>query len=83
MTKKIKISSKNQIVIPKAMRQYAHLKSGDEIIITAASGKLILLKKPKNYAQYLAGLHKHIWEEISPKKYINDMRNKWDKRSPK
>ncbi|MDI6732016.1 MAG: AbrB/MazE/SpoVT family DNA-binding domain-containing protein [Candidatus Margulisbacteria bacterium] len=83
MTGKAKLSSKNQIVIPKNIRQYVNLKPGDELLIEGLDGKIILLKKPKNYTDSLAGMHSNVWEGTDPLKYIGSIRKGWGRRKKK
>lgn len=81
MNEKAKLSSKYQIVIPKAARKYAQLQAGDELLVTGIDGNLILLKKPDSYTEYTAGLHQDIWKGIDPLKHVKSLRKKWSKRT--
>lgn len=80
MAEKVKVSSKYQIVIPKEAREYANLKAGDKLVVEGIHGKLILWKVPKDYTEYMAGLHKEIWKEVDIDKYIGELRKGWGKR---
>lgn len=62
MAEQVKISSKYQIVIPKEAREYAGIKAGDELLIEGIDGKLVILKRPKDYTEYTAALRKEIME---------------------
>lgn len=53
-----KISSKNQIVIPKDIRQDLKVKAGDEIMLVSRNGIVYLLPKPESLAKALRGLAK-------------------------
>lgn len=74
----VKLSSKNQIVIPKEAREYSHLKAGDRLLITVSvGGHLLLWKKPKNYSEYMKGLGKKLWKGVKADKYLKDLREEW------
>jgi AbrB family looped-hinge helix DNA binding protein len=49
------LSSKNQIVIPKEAREKLGLKAGDKLIVTVLGGKVIVIERPKSYADALRG----------------------------
>lgn len=77
--KEVKLSSKNQIVIPKEAREYIHLKAGDRLLLTvSAGGHLMLWKKPKNYAEYMKGLGRERWKEVDIGSYVKKLRKEWD-----
>lgn len=76
--KEVKLSSKNQIVIPKEAREYSHLKAGDRLMITvSAGGHLLLWKRPKNYTAHMRGLGERLWAGVDPKKYVGKIRKEW------
>jgi AbrB family looped-hinge helix DNA binding protein len=51
----VTISSKNQIVIPKEARDKLGLKPGDKLVVTALDGKVLVMKRPRSYANALLG----------------------------
>jgi AbrB family looped-hinge helix DNA binding protein len=81
---KIKISSKNQIVIPSEVRERLKLKKGASISIYAVDEThAIITKHPakKGYAESMVGLGKEIWDELGGvDKYIEEERNSWGDR---
>jgi AbrB family looped-hinge helix DNA binding protein len=50
------LSSKNQIVIPRDVRKALGLKAGDKLLVVLRGGHLIVLPKPKSFAQATHGL---------------------------
>ena len=44
----VTISSKGQIVVPKYIRDALLLKSGDELIVSRAEDRIIMMKKPSD-----------------------------------
>jgi AbrB family looped-hinge helix DNA binding protein len=53
-----KLSSKNQIVIPKEARQAMGVKGGDELLIVVKNDLTLVMPKPKRYTRTLKGLAK-------------------------
>jgi AbrB family looped-hinge helix DNA binding protein len=48
-----KLSSKNQIVIPKEARQAMGVKGGDELLVLVKDDLTLIMPKPKRYARTL------------------------------
>ena len=57
----VRLSSKNQIVIPKEAREAMHLKAKDELLVVVKGGITIIMPKPENYSQSLSGLGKDVY----------------------
>ncbi|OGC22646.1 hypothetical protein A2310_07795 [candidate division WOR-1 bacterium RIFOXYB2_FULL_37_13] len=77
--KEVCLSSKNQIVIPKEIREAVHLKTNDRLCLTVSSGGSIMLwKKPKNYTKYLERRGENIWKGIDIDKYVETIRREWE-----
>ena len=55
---KAKLSSKNQIVIPREVRKQLGLKPGDNIVLALHGDTAIMIRKPKKYSEALAGIMK-------------------------
>lgn len=81
MAQEAKLSSKNQIVIPKELRTYAHLKEGDKLLIDGQGGRLVLVKAPQEYTRHMEGLHQEVWKNVSIDNYIKSERKTWPKRN--
>jgi len=77
MIKTIKIGKKSQIVLPASIRKHLHIAEGDEIIMKTSGNTIVLVPKPKSYAEYMQGLHKEVWEGESPDEYVHTMREEW------
>ena len=80
LVKTVKVSKRYQIAVPALARSQLNIQSGDLLIVDVQDGMLILLPKPENYTQKLAGLHKEIWEGIDAQEYVNQQRDEWDHR---
>lgn len=69
----VKLSSKNQIVLPKEAREAMQLKGKDELLVVVKSGITIIMPKPKSYRQSISGIGKGIY---SPR-HIQRERRSW------
>ncbi len=68
-----KLSSKNQIVIPKEARQAMGVKGGDELLIVVKDDLTLIMPKPKQYVKTLRGLAKGAY----PSGYLKRERRSW------
>jgi AbrB family looped-hinge helix DNA binding protein len=67
-----KLSSKNQIVIPREVRKQLGLKPGDNIVL-ALHGDTAIMRKPKKYSEAPAGIKKGMY----PPDYLERERESW------
>ena len=68
-----RLSSKNQIVIPKEARQAMGVKGGDELLVVVKGDQTLVMPKPKRYARRLQGLAKGTY----PSGYLKQERRSW------
>lgn len=68
-----KLSSKNQIVIPKEAREAMKVKSGDELLVVVKGDLTLIMPKPKSCAKALRGMGKDIY----PAGYLKRERTSW------
>jgi len=68
-----KLSSKNQIVIPRQAREALRIKPGDKLLIVVRQNRVLVLQKPKSYAGAIRGLR-----ELYPEGYIQKERTSWE-----
>jgi AbrB family looped-hinge helix DNA binding protein len=69
----VKLSSKNQIVIPREARSALGLKAGDRLLVVVRGDTVILLPKPKRHSRAICGLAKGPY----PSDYLNMERESW------
>lgn len=69
----VKLSSKNQIVIPRDVRDALRVKSGDRMVIVTRGDTVIMLRKPKRYSKATAGIAKGLY----PADYLRTERESW------
>lgn len=75
----VKLSSKCQVVIPKQVREALEIGPGDELLMQVKGGSLIICPKPKNYTNYMMGLHKEVWKDVDTDSYLNEERKSWER----
>jgi AbrB family looped-hinge helix DNA binding protein len=69
-----KLSSKNQVVIPREARQALKVRSGDELLFVVRREHVIVMKRPKSYAAALRGLA----GDMFPADYLEKERQSWE-----
>jgi len=69
----VKISSKNQIVIPREIRNALRVKAGDRLLVVARGDTVILLRKPKQYSKAIAGMARGLY----PADYLEREKETW------
>lgn len=69
----VKLSSKNQIVLPKKAREAMHLKPQAELLVIVKNDVTIIIPKPKSHREALSGIGKGIYE----KDYLKKERQSW------
>ena len=69
----LKLSAKNQIVLPREAREAMKVKGGDELLVVVKEGITLIMPKPKSYAKAVSGRGKKIY----PKNYLKKERRSW------
>jgi AbrB family looped-hinge helix DNA binding protein len=69
----VKLSSKNQIVVPREAREAIGVKSGEEIVVVVHGDQVLLVRRPKSYTQAMLGIGKG----LTPKNYLRNERRSW------
>ena len=79
MTKAIsvKVSNRYQIALPSLARKQLNIQAGDRLLVDIQDGMIVLLPQPENYTEYLAGLHKDMWQEVDTTAYLEQERDAW------
>ncbi len=70
----VKLSSKNQIVVPREARQALGVKAGDRLLVVVRGEEVIVLKKPRKYANAVRGIAKQLY----PPSYLREEREAWE-----
>ena len=77
MSISVKVSSRHQIVVPRAARERLNIQSGDRLLVDVQDNVIILIPDPQDYVQHMAGLHKDIWKDLDTNAYLREEREAW------
>jgi len=69
-----KLSTKNQIVIPREAREALRLKAGDKILVVVRGERVLVLQKPKSHRAAIRGLAQGRY----PKDHLQKERQSWE-----
>jgi AbrB family looped-hinge helix DNA binding protein len=69
-----KLSTKNQIVIPREARQALGVKPGDKILVVVRGERVLVLQKPKSHHAAIRGLAQPRY----PKDHLHKERQSWE-----
>lgn len=70
----VKLSSKNQIVVPLEARKALGLKQGDKLEIVVKGNMIMMFPKPKSWEAAIRGSARGVY----PKGYLEKERQSWD-----
>ena len=73
----LKLNARNQITIPRDMRRKLNIKAGDRLLVDTQDGVIVLTPDPRQYTDYLQGLHSDIWKGVDVQKYLDGEREGW------
>ena len=71
----VRLSSKYQMVIPRAAREALGLQAGDELLMLVKPDRVVMMPNPKKYRERTAGLHRDVWQGAEA--YLKDERESW------
>ncbi|MCE5277486.1 MAG: AbrB/MazE/SpoVT family DNA-binding domain-containing protein [Planctomycetaceae bacterium] len=74
---RVKMSSKNQMVVPREAREALGVTAGDEIIVVPRGSTVILMRKPPNVLKALRGSAKGLYGDVEA--YLKKERASWEK----
>jgi AbrB family looped-hinge helix DNA binding protein len=69
----VTVSSKNQIVVPRKAREALRISAGTRLQVVVRGDTVIIMRKPKSYAERLAGIAKGLY----PADYLDEERDSW------
>lgn len=76
------IGTKYQIVIPKEIRNKVKgLTPGTKVIVNSLDSQTVAIRKvEQNWVERTRGIAKEAWKNIDTTKFLEDLRNEWDRR---
>jgi AbrB family looped-hinge helix DNA binding protein len=75
LTATARVSSKNQIVLPREVRDELGVKSGDELLFIIRDGEISVRSRPTSFAQAMRGLHKNVWAAVDVEDWLAQERS--------
>ncbi|MFQ6015047.1 MAG: AbrB/MazE/SpoVT family DNA-binding domain-containing protein [Anaerolineae bacterium] len=73
-----KLSSRNQMVLPKLVREALGVKAGDVLLLIIKDGEVKLYAKPNNLTDYMQGLGQEVWAQLGgADRYLRQERESW------
>jgi len=78
----VTVGTKYQIVIPKDIRiKIRGLKPGAKVSVYRADKDTVTIKtNHKSWVERTRGIAKEAWKNINTTKYLEDLRNEWDRK---
>lgn len=73
----VKLSAKNQIALPREIRNALKVKAGGKLIIITRGSTAIMMRKPKRYPRAIAAMAQRMY----PSDYLQRERDSWDRDS--
>ena len=70
MSLAVTMSRKNQIIVPREVREKLHLKAGEQFLVLCKDDRIVLIPKPQSFVDKMAGLHKEVWEGSDAQAYL-------------
>ena len=78
LTKIVKLSERNQMVLPKAAREALGIEPGGRVVVVIEGQNVRLLPEPENWSDYIYGLGKSTWEELGGgENFLHEERAAW------
>jgi AbrB family looped-hinge helix DNA binding protein len=73
-----RLSSKNQMTLPKEAREALGVRGGDALMVIIADGEVRLQPLPESLTDYLKGLGKEVWIQLGgADAYLKEERGSW------
>jgi AbrB family looped-hinge helix DNA binding protein len=75
-----KISTRNQVSLPKGVRQALGLQPGDTVLFIIQGEVVRLARRPANLTEYTYGLGKEAWEKLGGgEAFLREERGSWER----
>jgi len=74
----VRLSSKNQMVLPKEARERLGVGPGDELIVAPKGDGVVVISKPKDFVEALEGSGRGVYGDV--KQYLKRERTSWTRK---
>lgn len=76
---KVKVNSKNQIVIPAEARKKLGIKPGDTLVLDIQDESMFVMREPDDHLEALKRLGAKAFEGIDGQEWLQRERDSWEK----
>jgi AbrB family looped-hinge helix DNA binding protein len=76
-----RITSKYQVVLPRAVREALELQVGEDVIFLIDGDTVLLRRRPASFTAALRGLHQEVWTGKDMEAWLHQERGPWEQRS--
>jgi len=75
----VKLSERNQMVLPKAARKALNIKPGERVLVLVDGETVRLLPEPENWSEYIYGLGEEVWASLGGgEQFLAEERAAWE-----
>ena len=75
----VKLSKRNQMVLPKAARQALGVDPGGRVLVIVQDQRVRLLPEPENWTDYVYGLGEDMWAALGGgERFLQEERASWE-----
>ncbi|MEA3396016.1 MAG: AbrB/MazE/SpoVT family DNA-binding domain-containing protein [Chloroflexota bacterium] len=75
----VKLSRRNQMVLPKAARQALGVEPGGRVLVIVQGQRVRLLPEPENWTEYVYGLGEDMWAALGGgERFLREERAAWE-----
>ncbi len=76
----VKLSHRNQMVLPKAAREALGVKPGGRLLVLIEEGSVRLIPEPENWSEWIYGLGAEVWKSLGGgEAFLKTERASWEK----
>jgi AbrB family looped-hinge helix DNA binding protein len=77
---RVRVSSKNQIVVPAEARKKLGIKPGNYLLVNVRDHSIVLVPETEDPVGALKGLGQDIWAGVDSDKWLREERESWETR---
>lgn len=75
----VKLSKRNQMVLPKVAREALGVKPGGRVLIIVEDQRVRLLPEPEDWTDYIYGLGEDVWAALGGgERFLREERASWE-----
>lgn len=76
----VKLSERNQMVLPKAAREALQIEPGGRVLVVIEGRQVRLLPAPEKWSDYIYGLGEELWSALGGgERFLQEERAAWER----